>query len=69
MVSVQIDIQNFAITAPFVFFMKVVNSAVCTFCEAVSKAYQGRKEGGKGYGDGGGGGRDYIPIATLSPPE
>ena len=26
------------------------------------KAYQGRGEGGKGYG---GGGRDYIPIATL----
>ena len=33
MVSVQIDIQNSAFTAPFV-FMKVVNSAIYIFCEA-----------------------------------
>ena len=31
------------------------------------KAYWGREEGGRGYGGGGEG--DYIPIATLSPPE
>ena len=39
------------------------------------KAYQGRGQGGgggRGFGGGGGGGGeagDYIPIATLSPPE
>ena len=42
------------------------------------KAFQGREERGKGgmavggeeWGAGGGGGEgDYIPIATLSPPE
>ena len=36
------------------------------------KAYQGREEGGRGMEGGGGGGvkeGDYLPIATLSPPE
>ena len=32
-------------------------------------AYWGRGEGGGGEGYGGGGRGDYIPIATLSPPE
>ena len=32
------------------------------------KAYQGRGDGGMGYGDGEEE-ADYIPIATLSPPE
>ena len=32
-------------------------------------AYQGRGEGGRGYGGGGGEEGDYIPTATMSPLE